>query len=202
MNTSKSTIDIYTALLNATKEIQTLKKDAKSFNSKYITLEFIINYLKPILVKHGLVYIQMIGKTIDGCISLTTRLVHAEAGEFIENEASIPLTDMTGINISQQAGAAVSYLRRYSLTALFGIAENDTDGISKEDIEKKEPLPEEQTILLNNIKEYCIETNYTTGVKRVDNVKTCKDADKVIDGCMAKLGKEVFKAEIVERKAK
>lgn len=204
MNTSKSTIDIYTALLNATKEIQTLKKDASGYNYKYLTLESIISYIKPILANHGLVYIQMVGNTIDGCISLTTRLIHAETGEFIENEASIPLTDMKGVNKSQAAGAAITYLRRYSLTALFGIAENDTDGLSKEEVKKTKNqkiekfethITKEQEKGLNDMRKYYVENTNEKGLEYVNNLKTYSEAKKALEIFSVKLAEKTMGAE-------
>ena len=136
MKTSENTDKLYPALFNAIGKIQTLKKEETGYGYKYLSLEALIGHLKQILSDSGLLYTQMVGNTADGNISLTTRLIHAESSQWQEGEASIPLTDMKGVNKSQAAGAAITYLRRYSLTSLFGIAENDSDGMIKEEAKK------------------------------------------------------------------
>lgn len=139
--------ELYKAYFEASKEIETLKKDSKGYGYNYLSLEALISYVKPILARHGLFIMQMVTTTENETVGLDTALVHAESGQVLEKSASIPLTDMKGVNRSQATGSAITYLRRYSITALCGIAENDTDGLTKEEIKAKEeklPLTPEQ----------------------------------------------------------
>lgn len=89
--------------------------------SKYADLEEIIDTLKGVLPKYDLSYIQMPG--VAG--SLTTMLMHV-SGEFIGETATTPLRKQD----PQGVGDAITYLRRYSLAAFAGIAQQDDDGNS------------------------------------------------------------------------
>ena len=60
-----------------------------------------------------------------GHIGLETRLIHAESGQWISSVAIIPLPK----NDPQGMGSAITYARRYALTAMLGIiTEEDDDG--------------------------------------------------------------------------
>ena len=58
-------------------------------------------------------------------MNLTTRLIH-ESGEWIEDTASCPLAKQD----PQGLGSALTYLRRYSLSAICGLYADDDDGNS------------------------------------------------------------------------
>ena len=188
INTSEKTESLYKALFQSTQELQTLKKDATGYGYKYLTLEAIIDYVKPILARHGLFYVQMVGSTENGNIGLTTRIIH-ESGEWMESAASIPLTDMKGVNKSQAAGAAITYLRRYSLTALLGLAENDTDGLSNEEVKarqnkpKPQPIDPEKEKILHEVKKFYIEREDFKKTEYIDKMMSTGDMthyDRVI----------------------
>ena len=85
---------------------------------KYADLPSVLAAVKPALTDCGLLMIQ----TIDG-ESLTTKIVHVASGESIESR--LPLE--TGGLSWHQIGSAISYGRRYALTALLGLAPDDDD---------------------------------------------------------------------------
>ena len=107
------------------------------YKSKYADLATVIDTAKPILEKHGLSVSQMVGGD-NGEIAVTTILIHA-SGQFLGDTVSFH-PDKPDI---QKAGAIVTYLRRYSYSAICGMAsEEDTDGNDikgAEKIEKKAP---------------------------------------------------------------
>jgi hypothetical protein len=90
--------------------------------NKYAGLEDIMGTIRTPLREAGLVVSQLPG---DG--TLTTLLAHFESGEFVKSTISLaPVKD----NNPQAVGSALTYARRYSLSAVLGLAigEDDDDG--------------------------------------------------------------------------
>lgn len=102
-------------------KVATIKKDAKNpfFNSSYATLSNILEAIQVPLEETGLTFIQM----PDGD-NLITILIHDD-GEFIQSVYPIN----PGTKTPQAVGSAITYARRYSLTAILGLnIEEDDDG--------------------------------------------------------------------------
>lgn len=98
------------------------------FKSKYAPLETVLNTVRPILSKHGLSIIQ-IPSSVDNYVTVTTMLIHS-SGEWIE---SSPLSLKMDKVTAQGAGSAITYARRYAVSAILGISsEDDDDGNSAE----------------------------------------------------------------------
>jgi hypothetical protein len=91
------------------------------FKSKYATLDEILEAIAPALLANNLLLIQ---PTIvkDNLTVLKTLLIHAESGEQLESELTIP-----AIADPQKLGAAMTYYRRFSICSLLAIAPDDDD---------------------------------------------------------------------------
>jgi ERF superfamily len=91
------------------------------FNYKYATLDEILEAIAPALLANNLLLIQ---PTIvkDNLTVLKTILIHAESGEQLESELTIP-----AIADPQKLGAAMTYYRRFSICSLLAIAPDDDD---------------------------------------------------------------------------
>lgn len=95
-----------------------------AFRSKYADLGSVIETITEPLHNNGLMVSQSI--TIkDGRPVLYTRIVHVESGDGIDSEAPIISKDPDD---PQKFGAAVTYMRRYSLLSLLCLAPEDDDG--------------------------------------------------------------------------
>jgi len=131
METSAEIGKIAAALAKFQGEVGNVGKDGLNpfFKSKYATLENIINTVREPLHKNGLSFSQF----PSGENELATILMHT-SGEYIKATAK-----MTPKDASPQAqGSAITYLRRYALSAILGIAtEDDDDGNSAS---KREPM--------------------------------------------------------------
>jgi len=93
---------------------------------KFTPLDAIANTLGPILAKHGLSYNWRQECSKDG-ISVTCVLRHTQ-GHSIENGLGPAGADTSGSKNSIQAiGSTVSYLRRYTLLGVLGMATSDED---------------------------------------------------------------------------
>src|SRR5699024_5628712 len=98
------------------------------FKSKYAPLNDVLNTVRPILSKHGLSVLQA-PHTEGENVTITTILMH-ESGEWIE---SPPLSLKMDKVTAQGAGSAITYARRYALSAVLGISsEDDDDGNAAE----------------------------------------------------------------------
>ena len=95
---------------------------AGSFSYTYADLADVLAAVKPVLSKHGLALLQHVGGS-DGQISVTTVLLHT-GGHREESTVSIQAPmDL------QKLGGALSYLKRYSVSAALAVScEDDDDG--------------------------------------------------------------------------
>lgn len=111
------------ALVKAQAEVQnpTKNKANPHFKSTYADLPAVLEAVVPVLNAHGLAVCQLLSEYA-GYPALTTVLTH-ESGEFYESTINLrpAKTDPQGV------GSAITYLRRYSLLALAGVAADDDD---------------------------------------------------------------------------
>lgn len=126
MKTSDSIAKIAPALLEAQRAIRFAVKDGKNphLKNSYATLPSVIDAVKAPLNDNGIVFIQTLSDS-DGkpYLTITTRLIHT-SGEWIEDTANIPLQKAD----AQGFGSAASYGRRYCLSAITGLYQDDDDG--------------------------------------------------------------------------
>ena len=126
MNKSESIASLATALSIFQSEVKQPLKDKKNpfFNSKYVPLENIVEVISETAPKHGLSFIQY-PVSQESKIGIVTVLMH-NSGEYIETEPVFVTPTKTD---PQAAGSAITYLKRYSLAAVFGITSDvDDDG--------------------------------------------------------------------------
>ena len=123
MNKSESIASLAKSLAKAQGEVENASKASVNphFKSKYADLAEVLNTVRPVFASCGLSFVQM-PSFADGIVSVETMLVH-ESGEWISETASSPITKQD----AQGVGSAITYLRRYSLAAFAGIAQEDDD---------------------------------------------------------------------------
>lgn len=95
---------------------------AKGGRRKYADLQAVIEAVKPHLTEHGLAVVQATMPNPNG-ISLRTTLMHS-SGQWIAGQIDLPNDRMGGI---QGMGSALTYARRYALSAMVGIASDEDD---------------------------------------------------------------------------
>lgn len=112
------------ALAAAQGEMQPALKDSTNpdYASTYATLASVIDACRAPLSKHGIAWLQRVS-TRPGFVAVTTQLVH-ESGQWVRDRAELAVTAKN----AQAAGSAITYLRRYMLSALVGVACEDDDG--------------------------------------------------------------------------
>lgn len=106
------------------------------FKSKYASLSHIQQAIQIPLCEAGLAYSQL----PDGENGLTTILIHAESGEYLQSTY-----DMSPVkNDPQGRGSAITYQKRYALTAILGLnidEDDDANAASKAPVNKAIELP-------------------------------------------------------------
>ena len=114
------------ALAKAQSEMEGAKKESTNpfFKSSYADLHAVIKSSFPYLSKNGLSVSQG-NEVIKGAVCVTTTLMHA-SGQWMRSKIKLPLAKVD----AQGVGAAVTYGRRYGLSAMVGIAQYDDDAQS------------------------------------------------------------------------
>lgn len=128
MNKSESIASLAKSLAAAQGKIENASKNAENpafkrgnKTSTYADLAEVLNTIREVFSSVGLSYVQF--PSFDsGIASVETILMH-ESGEWVSSVASAPVSKQD----AQGVGSAVTYLRRYSLAAMAGIAQEDDD---------------------------------------------------------------------------
>ena len=123
---AKAQADITSPARN--REVTVMKKAGGSYKFRYATLDSIIDHVRPHLTANGLWFVQTL-ENGDGKYRLVTTLLHA-SGQSIRSETPILLEKEVD---NQVFGSALTYMRRYALTALLGIAADEDDDANTAD---------------------------------------------------------------------
>lgn len=140
MKTSEKVGLIFEAQINMQATLTDVGKDKEGYGYKYASFDSIVQHLRPLLAAQGLGFIQT--STSDGdYIGVTTRLIH-KSGEWVEDTFTMPLVTLAKMNNYQVAGSAITYLKRYGLSAIVGIAVDEDIDASGEQEKPKPPQPQ------------------------------------------------------------
>ena len=128
--------NIYKALAEFQQEVKPIYQSSQGYGYKYASLGSIFKVINPLLKKHGLGFTQL----LDGD-GLKTTIFHIESGEVLESNMNIQQNvQLAKMNTFQVLGSAITYYRRYSLSAALGlITDSDIDACGEE-IETKSKL--------------------------------------------------------------
>lgn len=116
--------EIAAALAKAQAAMDNASKDRTNpaFKSKYADMASVRDAVNGPLSSHGIAYVQAAATTADG-VTVETRLIHS-SGQWL---SSVLGAAPKGYD-AQSIGSTITYLRRYGLMALTGIAPEDDDG--------------------------------------------------------------------------
>jgi hypothetical protein len=116
------------------------------FRSKYFALSDLLDIVKPTFAKYGLAIIQ-IPSTDDGRISISAQVFHTSGHSWDFKSVGIKSEGLT----LQALGSAMSYLKRYQLATLCGVAadleegEDDGNSVSKQQQSYASSVAKQQT---------------------------------------------------------
>lgn len=125
---SDSIKNLSPAIVKAMPMVKTALKDSTNpfFKSKYADLGSVWDAIRDALTTNGLAIIQM-PDCVGEAPALTTTLIHGPSGEWISATYPLMVTDKECT--PQGYGSALTYARRYGLSAVMGvIADEDDDG--------------------------------------------------------------------------
>jgi hypothetical protein len=140
MNKSDSLVELTKSLVAFQSELKPVPKDSINpfFHSKYADISTIWETIRPLLFKHGFAVSQL-PQEHDGKIILTTLLLHT-SGEWLSSELLV-VPDKP--NNPQAVGSALTYARRYALSALLGICSEEDDdaevAVNRKPIQQQKP---------------------------------------------------------------
>jgi len=134
MSNTDTPTELYQALAAFQHEVPPIHQGTRGYNYTYATLTEIFEVINPLLADHNLGFTQL----IEGR-SLRTVIFHTETGQSIEGCVNIPEgVTLKGQNEFQTMGSALTYLRRYSISAALGlVTDEDNDAAGKQTKSKK-----------------------------------------------------------------
>ena len=207
MKTSESIVSIAPDLVKAQAGINGVAKDGNNpiFRSKYITLDSILLAVRPVLSANNLFLTQGItnvSKSEDGIVNaveVESKLIHS-SGEWVASSVVVPVTNNVDRNGKAMAvdahrvGGSLTYGRRYSLSALLSIGEDDDDGNTASGYQNQHQAPQQQapkTPAPPKVAEPTPLERFNSQVDRLYGKDTSKDDRKGIHNAIAGSGKEV-----------
>lgn len=175
--------NLFKALAKFQQEVPTIHKGTTGYGYSYANLSTIFDVINPLLKSNKLGFTQL----LDGQ-SVKTIIFHTESGESIESNTDIP-QDVTlkGMNDFQVLGSAITYIRRYALSAALGlVTDKDTDasGEQVKNVTKKVTKP----TLKSNTAEY---RKVFDGLRNGFTMEQVKSKYKVTPAVQAQLEKEL-----------
>jgi hypothetical protein len=136
MNRSEEIQNLSKAMSNLQSEIKDAEKDTAGYNYKYADLAQVLSLIRPLLLKNGLSFTQHVSNA-DGSVVIETVVMH-ESGQWMASELNMPPTPSSKMSPAQAVGSAITYGRRYALTAIFGITQQAEDDDAAADHSKHE----------------------------------------------------------------
>jgi len=114
------------ALLTFQEKAPTLQRDATNphFNNRYVSLDGLTQAITPVLTTCHLVWTTMPCRDRSGAPALHYELAHVPSKEKLEG--TMPL--MLAKDDPQGQGSALTYARRYAISAVLGLSAEDDDG--------------------------------------------------------------------------
>lgn len=125
MKKSESIAEIAKALAAFQEEVKQPEKNAANpfFKSNYVNLESVVKTINTYGPKNGLSFTQWPSTNEQGKPGVATLLLHT-SGEFVEYD---PVYMKSDKDTAQGAGSVISYLKRYALSAIYGITSDEDD---------------------------------------------------------------------------
>ncbi len=124
MQTSQSIIELSKALFKFQSRVGKINKDSVNpfHKSKYASLANILDSIHGELNECGLILTQAPGGQ-DGCVTLTTTVIHVDSGEYISSMFSM----VPAKQDPQAICSCITYMRRYAITSVFMLNVDDDD---------------------------------------------------------------------------
>jgi hypothetical protein len=125
MNMSDTISELATALAKAQGQIESASKDKSNpaFKSKYADINSLRDVIRQPLADNDLSVVQF-PRMSGPYVEVETMILH-KSGEFIAETLRMPVGEKMN---AHGVGSALTYCRRYSLSAMLNLAAEDDDG--------------------------------------------------------------------------
>lgn len=151
MHKSDEIKEVVKALIITQKSIEKIVKNkiakGTKFDFAYADLSAVLEVVKPPLNENNIALVQAVNHNgeSDAIAVIETQLFH-ESGQWIGSETPVYCASKDN---PQAIGSAISYMKRYSILALLGLATEDDDGKTgkKKPLGISKPNKKEQTVL-------------------------------------------------------
>ena len=131
METSENIGAISLALSQAQAEMINVYKGTAAYNYNYADLGVILDMLRQTLPKYEIAIIQT--PSNDGANACVTTMLSHSSGEWIKDSVSCQIEMAKGNSAIQCLGSSITYLRRYSCSAIAGLTQTDNDASIRTD---------------------------------------------------------------------
>ena len=188
MRKSETITELSKAFAKMQMELEQPLKNANNpfFKSKYVPLENVVDSITKASSKHGLSFTQFPSSDENGNVTVGTMVMH-ESGEWIEYD---PICMKPVKNDPQAVGSAITYAKRYALSAIFGItSDNDDDGNEATQLGRATPkaVPKKQVSTTSNKIPKEVVKAYKDGIQSVID-RTGKNDGSITRWFCEKLG--------------
>lgn len=154
-------LNLFQKIIEITNEIK-IKKSGKNTHAKfsYFTPEDVYNAINPLLKKYGLfIKFDLIKSKEQDLYNSTAEVFDLNSereDKSLVYKFDIPQTQVHGASAGQNAGATLTYAKRYMLMNIFNIADNESDLDSKDQktFIQKNKIKEETEIAIQEKMEY------------------------------------------------
>lgn len=144
--------ELAAALAAAQGELEPATKNAQNpmLRNKYADLASCYEACRKVLPQKGLAVSQICMPCDKGMVRVKTVLMHT-SGQWISSECTLEAVGNKGVNGAQAAGSAITYARRYGLSAIVGlVADEDDDGCNAGPNQKERVQQTRQQAKVNN----------------------------------------------------
>lgn len=143
MNKSEQINELAAALCKAQSNIQDAAKDKSGYNYKYADLSQVLQIIRPAFTDNGLSISQFPTESGDN-IALDTILMHS-SGQWLSDHYSMPIEVAKGMSRAQASGSVITYMRRYALSAIAGITQEDNDAaVQRQGVEQQKAVNQQK----------------------------------------------------------
>ncbi len=111
------------ACSNVKRQLPSLRRDVKGYQSYYADINQVMEVLEPIIDQNGIEIFQPLIKTPEGNDGIMTYITHLETGEFLSFTSGL----IYEIKDRNDWGGGVTYTRRYEIVSFFGMEQKDDD---------------------------------------------------------------------------
>jgi len=127
--TSEQIGEFAKALVAAQIAMPAAVKDARNphLKNKYADLGSVREAVLPVFLANGIAVTQGAAIGQSGHVAVVTQFTHV-SGQWMRSRVEVPYQEQKGTNIAQAYGSALSYARRYALSAMACVVAEDDDG--------------------------------------------------------------------------